>query len=88
MASIRPRGSKLWDVDFPSLKAEKLLRILTREPLAYEVMREKGSHRTLESAKGYPKLVYAYHKGDTVPSGAVREILVKDVGLDEARELV
>ena len=71
-------------MDFPSVKVGKLLRVLLREPLAYEITRQKGSHRTLESPKGYPKLIFAYHEGATVPSGAVRKMLVKDVGLDEA----
>lgn len=77
-------------MDFPSVKAGKLLRVLLREPLSYEITRQKGSHRTLESPKGYRKLIFAYHEGATVPSGAVRKILVKDVGLDEteARKLV
>jgi predicted RNA binding protein YcfA (HicA-like mRNA interferase family) len=77
-------------VDFPSLKAQKLLRILCREPLGYEIARQSGSHRKLESRNGYPDLWFAFHDGVTVPGGAVKKILVKDVGLDEneARNLL
>lgn len=54
-----------------------------REPLAYEIVRQKGSHRKLQSKNGYPDLWFAFHDGVTVPGGAVNKILVKDVGLDE-----
>ncbi len=77
-------------MDFPSLKAQKFLRILLREPLGYDVTSQNGSHRKLESRNGYPKLGFSFHDGVTVPGGAVKKILVKDVGLDEdeARRLV
>ena len=77
-------------MDFPSLKAQKFLRILLREPLGYEIVSQNGSHRKLESKNGYPKLGVSFHDGVTIPGGAVRKILVKDIGLDEneARELV
>jgi hypothetical protein len=41
-------------------------------------------------APGRPPLTFAFHDRATVPSGAVRRILTKDVGLaeDEARELL
>jgi predicted RNA binding protein YcfA (HicA-like mRNA interferase family) len=74
---------------YPSLKARKLLGILTAKPLSYAVVRQAGSHRRLE-AEGRPPLIFAFHDGATIPSGMVRKILVKDVGLtdDEARELL
>ncbi|MBA3423873.1 MAG: type II toxin-antitoxin system HicA family toxin [Rubrobacteraceae bacterium] len=77
-------------MDFPSLKAQKFLRVLLREPLNYEVTRQNGSHRKLESRNGYPDLLFSFHDGVTIPGGAVKKILVKDVGLDEdsARKLV
>ncbi len=67
-----------------------MLRVLLREPLGYEVVRQNGSHRKLESSNGYPVLWFSFHDGITVPGGAVKKILVKDVGLDEdvARELI
>jgi predicted RNA binding protein YcfA (HicA-like mRNA interferase family) len=70
-------------VDFPSLQSQQLLRVLLREPLGYEIVRQKGSHRRLESSNGYPVLGFSFHNGVTVPGGAVKKILVKDVGLDE-----
>ncbi len=77
-------------MDFPSLKSQQLLRVLLREPLGYEVVRQNGSHRKLKSRNGYPTLGFSFHDGVTVPGGAVKKVLVKDVGLDEdkARELV
>jgi hypothetical protein len=32
---------------FPSLKAKKLMRVLQAQPLGYEIVRQKGSHRKL-----------------------------------------
>ena len=77
-------------MDFPSLKSQQLLRVLLREPLDYEIARQNGSHRKLESSNGYPTLGFSFHDGVTVPGGAVKKILVKDVGLveDEARALI
>jgi predicted RNA binding protein YcfA (HicA-like mRNA interferase family) len=67
------------------MKAAALLRILERE-LGYVVDRTGGSHRIMV-ATGRPRLVFAYHKGQTVPPGVVRKILVKDVGLGESEAL-
>jgi predicted RNA binding protein YcfA (HicA-like mRNA interferase family) len=74
---------------YPSLKARKLLGILAAKPLSYAVVRQAGSHRRLE-AEGRPPLMFAFHDSATIPSGMVRKILVKDVGLsdDEARGLL
>jgi predicted RNA binding protein YcfA (HicA-like mRNA interferase family) len=67
--------------EFPSMKAGALMSVLTRKPLMYRVSRQTGSHRTLRS-DFYPQLLFSYHDGVTLPPGAVRKILVKDVGLD------
>ena len=72
---------------FPSVKSQHLLAVLKKEPLGYQITRQSGSHRTLESPNGYPKLGFSFHDGVTVPSGLVRKILVKDVGLSEAEAL-
>lgn len=74
---------------FPSMKAQRLLAVLERQPLGYEVVRQSGSHRRMQSP-GRPPLTFAFHDGATVPSGLVRKILVKDIGLDEeqARKLL
>jgi hypothetical protein len=41
-------------------------------------------------APGRPPLTFAFHDNATVPSGLVRKVLVRDVGLaeDEARKLL
>lgn len=67
---------------FPSLKAKKLLAILTSEPLNYRIARQRGSHRVL-TTQDRPTLVFAFHDGATIAPGLVRKILVKDIGLDE-----
>jgi len=68
---------------FPSLKASELLAVLMRKPLNYQVERQRGSHRKLTSPAGYPDLWFSFHDGVTVPPGAVKKILTKDVGLSE-----
>lgn len=72
---------------FPSIKGRELLRILTREPLAYRVVRQRGSHRRLASTMGYPSLTFSFHDSATIPPGLVRKILIKDVGLTEEEAL-
>jgi predicted RNA binding protein YcfA (HicA-like mRNA interferase family) len=74
---------------FPTMKAKRLLAILERKPLSYHVSRQSGSHRRME-APGRPPLTFAFHDNATVPSGLVRKVLVRDVGLaeDEARKLL
>jgi predicted RNA binding protein YcfA (HicA-like mRNA interferase family) len=64
---------------FPSLKASAMLAVLLRE-LGYEVVRQRGSHRRLE-ADGRPGLTFAFHDGESLSPGVVRDILVKQVGL-------
>lgn len=77
-------------MDFPAVKARRLLAVLMREPLGYEVARQRGSHRFLVSRRGYPPIVLAPHDRVTLPGHAVRKILVNDVGLAdyEARRLL
>jgi predicted RNA binding protein YcfA (HicA-like mRNA interferase family) len=65
------------------MRGRELLRILTREPLNYNVTRQRGSHRKLESSSGYPPLVFSFHDGQEIPPRVVRKILVQDVGLAE-----
>lgn len=77
-------------MQFPALKAQRLLAVLLREPLGYEILRQRGSHRRLRSRNGFPDVAFSYHDGASIPPGAVRKVLVMDVGLseDEARRLV
>jgi predicted RNA binding protein YcfA (HicA-like mRNA interferase family) len=42
------------------MKARDLLAVLTREPLSYEVVRQRGSHRRLK-APGRPPITFAFH---------------------------
>lgn len=77
-------------MQFPALKAQQLLAILRREPLGYEIVRQKGSHRRLRSRNGHPDVGFSFHDGITIPPGLVKKVLVADVGLseDEARKLL
>ncbi len=77
-------------MQFPALKPQQLLAILRREPLGYEILRQKGSHRRLRSRNGYPDLGFSFHDGTSIPPGLVKKVLVGDVGLseDEARNLI
>jgi len=67
------------------------MSILKKKPLHYEVVRQVGSHKWMESSAGYPPLEISFHEGGReVPPRTVKKILVKDIGLDEAeaRKLV
>lgn len=70
------------------MKARRFRTLLHRR-LGYEVVRQTGSHKQLE-APGRPRLTLAFKDGDDIPSGLIRRILVRDVGLsiDEAREVI
>ncbi len=63
------------------MKARDLLAVLMREPLSYEIVRQRGSHRRLK-ASGRPPVTFAFHDRATVGPTAVRKVLCKDVGLD------
>lgn len=71
-------------MQFPSLKARRLLAILMREPLNYRVARQKGSHRRMTSAAGHPSLTFSFHDRVTIPGDLVKEILTERVGLSES----
>lgn len=58
-----------------------------RRPLEYRIERQSGSHRSLKSSNGYPDVMFSFHDSVTIPPGAVRKILVKDVGLPEHEAL-
>lgn len=75
---------------FPSLRWPELQRVLERKPLRYRIVRQSGSHRTMESDAGYPPLLLAFHDRATVPPRVVRKVLVEKVGLpeDEAMRLL
>jgi predicted RNA binding protein YcfA (HicA-like mRNA interferase family) len=69
---------------FPALKARAMLRVL--HALGYVVARQSGSHRRL-TADGMPPLTFAFHEGESLAPGVVRDILVKQVGLSVADAL-
>lgn len=71
---------------FPSMKAGKFLAVLMREPLGYEIDRQRGSHRILK-AVGLPTLLFSFHDGADVPPGIIRKYLVNEIGLAEADAL-
>jgi predicted RNA binding protein YcfA (HicA-like mRNA interferase family) len=55
--------------------------------LEYRVKRRVGSHRVLKSPNGYPELRFSFHDRATIPPGAVRKILTRDIGLSEDEAL-
>ncbi|MBX3194729.1 MAG: type II toxin-antitoxin system HicA family toxin [Microbacteriaceae bacterium] len=61
-----------------------MLRILLRH--GYAISRQNGSHRHLKG-DGLPDVLFSYHDGVTLAPGAVRKMLVKDVGLSEDEAL-
>jgi predicted RNA binding protein YcfA (HicA-like mRNA interferase family) len=71
---------------FPSLKARALLRVLTREPLGYRVVRQSGSHRKME-APGRPPITFSFHGQQTIRPRTVKRILCDQVGLSEDEAL-
>jgi predicted RNA binding protein YcfA (HicA-like mRNA interferase family) len=75
--------------DFPSMKARDLLAVLMREPLNYELARQRGSHRRLKAADR-PSITFAFHDRVELGPTVVRKILCKDAGLesDEALKLL
>jgi predicted RNA binding protein YcfA (HicA-like mRNA interferase family) len=78
-------------VVFPTLKARRALALLKRKPLCYRVVRQKGSHRKLESDyPGAKPIGFSYHANADVPSGVLRHWLVERAGLtdEQARKLL
>lgn len=71
-------------VQFPSLKAPRLLAVLMRAPLNYRIAKQKGSHRKLVSTAGYKSFTFSWHDGETIPGGLVRDVLTERVGLEES----
>lgn len=67
----------------PTLRGRQLLAILTREPLNYRIVRQRGSHRTLTSS-AWPRIIYAFHDSQEVTGFVVRDVLVNQVGLTDA----
>lgn len=64
------------------MKATQLVRLIRRE-LGYEIVRQRGSHKHMQSPH-HPDILFSYHDGVSVPPGVVRKILTKDIGLTDA----
>jgi predicted RNA binding protein YcfA (HicA-like mRNA interferase family) len=71
---------------FPSVKARALLRVLTREPLGYRVVRQSGSHRRME-ATDRPPITFSFHDRQTIRPRTVKRVLCEQVGLSEDEAL-
>jgi predicted RNA binding protein YcfA (HicA-like mRNA interferase family) len=56
------------------MKARELLAVLTREPLSYEIVRQRGSRRRLK-APGRPPITFTFDDGAAVAPGLLRKIL-------------
>ena len=56
------------------------MQVLTR--LGYVVVRQSGSHRRLE-CPGRAPITFAFHDGQSVAPGLVRQVLKKQVGLTD-----
>jgi predicted RNA binding protein YcfA (HicA-like mRNA interferase family) len=74
-------------VDFPSLRATRVVALLRRQPLAYRITDQTGSHRKLSSENGYPDIAFSFHDGRTLSPGEVRDIFMEDVHLTEDQAL-
>jgi len=68
------------------MRGKRLLAVLRRSPLEYEVVRQSGSHRRLRSPH-HPALSFSFHDQQEIPPGLVRKILCQDVGLSEHEAL-
>jgi len=70
---------------FPSMTGRELLAMLKRQPLAYRVVRQKGSHRRLQSENGYPPLTLSFHETKVVSPRAVKKVLVTMSGSEKMK---
>jgi predicted RNA binding protein YcfA (HicA-like mRNA interferase family) len=68
---------------FPSVKAERMLRILMNNPLNYfKRNRKSGSHHYLV-APGREPILFYFHKSAEINGRIVKEMLVDKAGLSE-----
>jgi len=54
--------------------------------LGYVIDRQHGSHRTMKCS-GRPDILFSYHDTASIAPGAVRKILMDDIGLSEREAL-
>jgi predicted RNA binding protein YcfA (HicA-like mRNA interferase family) len=81
MLPIRTHCGVPMPIDYPSMKASELKRILIRS-LGYAETRRTGSHRRMES-DNHPPLTFAFHDNQSIPPGLLKKILHKDIGLSD-----
>ncbi len=68
---------------FPSVKSERMLRILMNNPLNYFKRNKKsGSHHYLV-AQGREPILFYFHKNAEINGRIVKEMLVDKAGLSE-----
>lgn len=74
-------------LQFPSMKGSQVLRPLKR--VGYRIARQRGSHCKLV-ADNRPPLVFGWHDNADVSPQALKNLLVKQVGLtdEEIAELL
>ena len=71
---------------FPSLKAKKLYRILTTEPINYILKKQSGSHRKL-ICSGRKTINFSWHDSEEISGWKVRQLLMEYAGLSESEAL-
>ena len=87
---LQPFFRQLLVQKFPSIKARRLYRILTSEPLNFILIRSKsGSHRILENQDG-KKIMFAWHDNREISGFELRNLFVLQLGISdtEARRLL
>ena len=67
---------------FPSLKSNRLLRIITSKPLELRIIRRSGSHITLITKDGN-LVTFVWHTRKDIPGNLVRDFLIKGLKLTE-----
>ena len=68
---------------FPSVRAERMLRVLMNNPLNYfKRNKNPGSHHYLV-ALGREPILFHFHKNSEINGRIVREMLIEKAGLSE-----
>ena len=67
---------------FPGLKFNRLLRIVTSNPLNFKIIKRKGKSLTLENANG-KKIQMCWSSSVDIPGKIVKIFLLEEIGLTE-----
>ncbi len=62
------------------MKSKQVLRLLLSNRFDYEIVRQRGSHRTLRSPR-FPRIIYSYHDDKELSSGELRTLFCNTIGL-------